>query len=147
VEVQRGESGGLVRERWRGRSDEDLAVLLRSTSRERGGDGGEARLQDIYGDIVGGFLIYGELKIAMLRGPEVFGLYRLEELWRREEVRRALSIDHDIVFFMDASNVWFYGVKGDELYVYDAETGELDSLGAIESAMDQLFDAWEDGHS
>ena len=56
--------------------------------------------------------------------------------------------DSAIDFFMDAYNVYFYGIKRGELYVFDAETDELDSLGPIESAletvMDELESAWKD---
>jgi len=48
---------------------------------------------------------------------------------------------------MDASNVWYYGHKKGELYVFDTETDELDSLGPVESALEALMDQWEDAGS
>jgi hypothetical protein len=41
---------------------------------------------------------------------------------------------------MEASNVWFYGVKAGQLYVFDAETDELDRLGPVEPAIETLMD-------
>ncbi len=53
-------------------------------------------------------------------------------------------MDEEIVFFMDASNVWFYGIKGHNLYAFDAETEELDKLGPARRAIDTLIAEWED---
>jgi hypothetical protein len=44
---------------------------------------------------------------------------------------------------MGASNVWYYGVKRGELYVFDTAYDELDSLGPIEPALEELVDQWE----
>jgi hypothetical protein len=41
---------------------------------------------------------------------------------------------------MEDSNVWFYGMKKGDLYVFDAEFDELDSLGPIEPALDKTMD-------
>jgi hypothetical protein len=45
---------------------------------------------------------------------------------------------------MDAANVWFYGVKGDDLFVYDAETAELDHLGPISRELERLLRDWRE---
>jgi hypothetical protein len=44
---------------------------------------------------------------------------------------------------MEDSNVWFYGMKKGDLYVFDAEFDELDSLGPIEPALDKTMDEIE----
>jgi hypothetical protein len=106
-------------------------------------------LEPIYGNCVGGFLIGipSSMKLAMMRGPKLFGLYLIEELQAQPEVRRANSLDPAVCYFMDAANVWFYGSKEDALYVYDSATDELDSLGPIGSGLDQLLADWEQAGS
>ena len=37
-------------------------------------------------------------------------------------------------------NVYFYGIKSGQLYVFDAEMDELDCLGPIESALETVLD-------
>lgn len=59
------------------------------------------------------------------------------------EVQHALTKDPGINFFMDAYNVWFYGIKGGDLYVFDAEYDELDSLGPIEPALEMVLIEFE----
>ena len=54
-----------------------------------------------------------------------------------------LATDRAIEFLMEAYNVYFYGIKGGELYVFDAETDELDSLGPIEPALETIMDEFE----
>ena len=58
------------------------------------------------------------------------------------DLKRALAMDPAIEYFMEDSNVWFYGMKKGDLYVFDAEFDELDSLGpigpAIHTVMDQV---------
>ncbi len=44
---------------------------------------------------------------------------------------------------MDEHNVLFYGIKKGQLFVFDAETDELDSLGPIESALETVMDELE----
>ncbi len=103
-----------------------------------------AGLKGIYGNAFGGFLVGNSLKIAVLLPRKVWGLWRIDELQMLRPVRIALAIDPAIDFFMDAANVWYYGHKEGELYVFDAETDELDSLGPIEPALDSLIDQWEE---
>jgi hypothetical protein len=93
----------------------------------------------IYGDARGGFVIGDSLKLSLLEGPNVFGLHRIEELQGQQEIQRASALDPQIAFFMDSANVWFYGIKAGELFVYDAETAELDSLGPVDSALRTLL--------
>jgi hypothetical protein len=101
------------------------------------------RLRSFYGDAVGGFLVGDSLKVSTLDERKVFGLHYIDELLARPEVRHANSLDPDICFFMDASNVWFYGIKESQLYVYDAEFEELDCLGDMQSSLEELIDQWE----
>lgn len=100
-------------------------------------------LNEVYGTACGGFLIGTSLKVATTSIQEIFGLYALPELSSQPEVVRALSMDSGIQFFMDASNVWFYGTKKATLWVYDAEADELDALGDIRIALHDLLAEWE----
>lgn len=100
-------------------------------------------LRQIYGDAIGGSLVGGTVKVAVVVGS-VFGLYALDELQAQPEVVRALRKDARITFFMDAANVWYYGVKGSDLVVYDAETDELDDLGIVETEIERLVRQWQD---
>ncbi len=102
-----------------------------------------ASLKEIYGEAMGGFLIKNCLIVAVLVPRDIWGLERIDELQMRPAVRRALQIDPDIVFFMNASGVWYYGYKQGDLYVFDSEFDELDSLGPIEPALQTLMDEWE----
>lgn len=102
-----------------------------------------ADLTTVYGDAVGGSILLGSLKVSMLVGPKVFGLYRIKDLQRTPSVLRALEHDASVCFFMDAANVWYYGVKGQELYVFDSETDELDCLGPVQSGLSKLLSEWE----
>lgn len=100
-------------------------------------------LRRVYGDALGASLLLGSLRLAMVAGPRVYGLYAIDELRAQPEVRQASIRDPEIEFFMDASNVWFYGMKGRELYCYDSETGELYGMGDFEEAFRELLDSWE----
>ena len=102
-----------------------------------------ANLRKIYGDIFGGFLIKNALKAAVLLPRKVYGLWNIDELRTQPEVRQALARDPAIAYFMEAYNVYFYGIKAGHLYVFDAETDELDSLGPIEPALETLMDELE----
>ena len=46
-------------------------------------------------------------------------------------------------YFMDAANVWFYGHKDGRLFVYDAETDELDDLGELDTGLAQVIEGWQ----
>jgi hypothetical protein len=131
--------------RWRHCSDVNQSVLYKKLVWDKDLAKRWGALQPIYGDSVGGFLIGipSSIKLAMMSGPEVFGLYPMDELQARPEIRRAHSLDAAVCFFMDSGNVWYYGVKEDQLFVYDSETDELDSLGAVACALQELFAEWE----
>ena len=79
-----------------------------------------APLRGIYGDIFGGFLIKNTLKAAILLPRKVYGLWNIDELQIQHQVQQALAKDPEIEFFMDAYMVYFYGIKGGRLYVFDA---------------------------
>ncbi len=100
-------------------------------------------LKEIYGDVFGGFLIKNILKVAVLLPREVYGLWNIEELRDLPQVRHALVRDPAVDYFMDAANVWYYGHRRGDLYVYDTATDELDSLGPIEQALEELLEDWE----
>jgi hypothetical protein len=102
-----------------------------------------ASLKPIYGDVFGGFLIKNTLKAALLTTRKVYGIWNIDDFLIQPEVQHALAMDPDIEFFMDAYMVYFYGLKAGELYVFDAETDELDSLGPIEPALETLMDEFE----
>lgn len=99
-----------------------------------------ASLCDIYGDSFGGILIKNILKAAILAPRQLFAVWNIDELRTQPAVQHAIARDPAIDFFMDAYNVYFYGIKKGQLYVFDAETDELDSLGPIEQAFETLFD-------
>ena len=99
-------------------------------------------LESIYGDSRGGSLLGGSLKVAIVYGQVPFGLYQIEELQRQPEVIRASPHDPTVCYFMDSANVWFYGTKDGQLFVFDAEADELDSLGSIDIALNTVFDEW-----
>ncbi len=101
-------------------------------------------LEALYGDAKGGFLLGDTLKVSLLEGPRVFGLYLIDELRSQPDVRRAHELDREICFFMDSANVWFYGLKAGELFVYDSGTRELNDLGPVQPAMQQVLIEFEE---
>lgn len=103
-----------------------------------------AGLREIYGRACGGLLIGDSLKVAMLLPRRLFAIWNIDQLRMLEAIQRALVKDPSIEYFMDAANVWYYGHKAGELYVFDHPTDELDSLGPIEPALETLIDQWEE---
>jgi hypothetical protein len=100
-------------------------------------------LKGIYGDVFGGFLVKNTLKVAVLLPREVWGLWNIDEFRIQPSVRRALARDPAVDYFMDEDMVLFYGIKRGQLYVFDAETDELDSLGPVEPALQTVMDQLE----
>lgn len=100
-------------------------------------------LEEIYGDVLGGYLVKNTLKVAALAPRKIYGVWRMDEFQLQPEVRHALTMDPAINYFMDQDNVFFYGIKKGRLYVFDSETDELDSLGPIEPAVETLLDQLE----
>ncbi len=97
-------------------------------------------LREIYGDSCGGYLIKNTLEAAILLPQEIYGIWNIDDLGMRPEIQCAIAMDPAINYFMEAHNVWFYGVKRGELYVFDGETDELDPLGPVEEALEDLMD-------
>ncbi len=79
----------------------------------------------------------------MLLPGSFYELWNIDELRGLPAVQHAQTKDPAIDYFMEAYNVYYYGLKAGELYVFDAETDELDSLGPVESALETLIDEFE----
>jgi hypothetical protein len=97
-----------------------------------------------YGEFGGGFLIGTSLKMATIDGRDVYGLYTIEELAAQPEVQRVTDVRPNLRFFLDAANVWYYGIEGDSLVAFDAELGELTQLGQLGPALAGLLSEWAD---
>jgi len=103
-----------------------------------------AALAPVYGEFAGGFLCHEALKVAVSSDPAVWGLYTLKQLQCLPQLKAALGRDRSIEFFMDSANVWYYGVKGGDLYCYDRETDELYGMGPLRIGINKLLDEWLD---
>ncbi|TKC94689.1 hypothetical protein [Polyangium fumosum] len=99
--------------------------------------------QPIYGACCGGTLVHNSLKVAMVASTKVFGIYNIGTLGEQIEVKRAMELDPELSFFMDASNVWYFGHKKGRLFVYDAPFDELYERGPIESELEEVMAEWE----
>lgn len=135
------QSGNVKDYRWQEHGDTSIlhkGLLWDDSLRQK-----YAPLEELYGDAMGGSLLGGILKVTLLRGPESFGLYLMDEFQEQPEVIRAITHDSTISFCMDAANVWFYGVKDEQLFSYDAETDELECKGPLEQAMFALLGEWD----
>jgi hypothetical protein len=96
-------------------------------------------LRAIYGSSCGGYLIKNRLKAAILLPRKVYGIWNIDDLRMQQAVQHAVVMDPAIEYFMEDANVWFYGVKAGQLYVFDSVYDELDCLGPIESALENVF--------
>lgn len=134
----------LVEYRWREEREPRRCVLYKLAAATSVSETTPLFLQRVYGDFIGGSLLQGSMKLAVVAGPTIYGLYSLSRLRAQPEVRHARQLDPSIEFFMDAANVWYYGLKGDELYVYDAPNGELYARGPVGSALVALLQEWEE---
>lgn len=131
---------GMAARRWNTATPDHDAVLY-AGMRWQGILGARYNsLKQIYGDSFGGQLVKNSLKVAMLTPREVWGLWNIDEFRLQPQVQYALTIEPGIDFFMDQYMILFYGIKKGDLYVFDAETDELDSLGPIEPALETLLD-------
>lgn len=97
-----------------------------------------------YGDFGGGSLIGTSMKMAAIDGRDVYGLYRIEELAAQPELREVHIARPDLCFFLDAANVWFYGVERGGLVAFDAELEEITELGEPATAFPGLLAEWVD---
>jgi hypothetical protein len=135
---------GLIQECWNAETPDDSSILYIGMKWNSLAGLRFATLNGIYGNAFGGFLIGDCLKLAVLTPRKIYGLWNMDELRMLPAVQYATTLDPAIDFFMDAANVWYYGIKKGELWVFDAETDELDSLGPIEPALETLLDEWEE---
>lgn len=138
------QAGPLCEYRWRSGRTGAESILLKPRAWSHGLLDLHGELAAVYGDAVGGSLVDGSLKVAMLGGYELEWLYSIDELCSQPEVKDALSLDDGVSFFMDAANVWFYGIRRGELCVYDSETGELDELGPVPEELVTVVRQWEE---
>lgn len=142
-EPEVGTESSLIRYVWNG-SCEPLRCVLYAAGHGRKLCGLGGGLGSLYGDALGGSLIRGALKIATREGIHLYGLYELEELQSLFILAKARVMVPQVQFFMDASNVCYYGVSEDDLHVYDAECDELYVLGPLAKALDELLGQWEE---
>jgi len=134
----------LVEHRWNEEREARRCELCRLAGARPASETTPLLLQPVYGDFIGGSLLQGSMKLAVVAGPTIYGLYSLSRLRAQPEVCDAGQLDPSIEFFMDAADVWYYGLKGDELYVYDAPNGELYARGPVGSALVTLLQEWEE---
>lgn len=97
--------------------------------------------QPIYGTSCGGTLLGDSLKVAMPSYETRFEIYNLRQLAEQMEV---LALDPELAFFMHAAGVWYYGHKHGRLFVYDLPFEELDDLGPIEPALEEVIERWDE---
>jgi hypothetical protein len=100
-------------------------------------------LRALYGPIHGGFLAGDALKLGTLTGPEVYGLYSLQEYATLEDVEPFTAELPGLTVFMDAANVFYLGVREGRVWQYDIETGEITDRGPVMDALSELLDEWE----
>jgi hypothetical protein len=134
---------GMAARCWNTDRPEDEAVLY-AGMQWRGLTGARfASLKEIYGDSFGGFLMSDSLRAALLSPKEVWALWNMDDFRMQPHVQYAQVRGPGIDFFMDEANVLIYGVTKGELYVFDAETDELDLLGPVEAALETIMDELE----
>ncbi|TCO60984.1 hypothetical protein [Actinocrispum wychmicini] len=97
-----------------------------------------------YGDFGGGFLIGSSIKMATIDSQDVHGLYRFDELAIQPELSDVRVQRPELHFFLDAANVWFYGIEGDTLVAFDADLDEITDLGDPAAALPDLLTEWLD---
>jgi hypothetical protein len=128
--VEESEREGFVVRRWLPKDDPRTSRLFYS-SKERLLI---PALEPIYGAAHAGILAGRALKLAIPSSPAPFGVPELRSYLNAPELAGVLAETGDLIFFMDAANVYFYGMSNGEIIEYDAETTELDSLGSPDSA-------------
>jgi hypothetical protein len=101
-------------------------------------------LEDIYGDSIGGYLIKNTLKAAILTPGDIYGIWNIADLRVQPAVQRALVLDPAVDYFMEEHNRNFYGVKRGQLIAYDAEYDDVELLGPVEAALEEVFNEWAD---
>ena len=96
-------------------------------------------LREIYGNCIGGCLIKNTLRVALLLPMDIYACWKIDDLRMQPSVQRALELDPTVDYFMEEDNREFYGIKRGELYVYDAEYDDVESLGPVEPALEEVF--------
>src|SRR3989475_12330988 len=129
---------------WNSRSETDSCELYWGMEWDQRSLQKYKAYRKVYGDAFGGSLVGGSLNVATLAGVRVYGTYQIEELQDHVNVRSALQMDPELRFFMDAANVWYYAVKGDELYCFYSELEELYERGPLEKEVTRLLAEWEE---
>jgi hypothetical protein len=119
--------------------DDPRGALLHLAS----GAGAPDELRELYGPVHGGFLAGDTLKLATPDEPEVYGLYTLAEYPGLEEVEPFTSRVPGVTVFMDAANVYYFGVRDGRLWQYDVETGEVLDRGRLMEGLTAVLDEWE----
>ena len=133
----------LLEYQWNDEIESHRCRLYKIAASERSSNTKWGVFEHVYGDTLGGFLLHDSLRLAMLTGPSVYGLYLLNELQSQPEIMDAMQLNPNIHFFMDAANVWYYGLIKDKMFVYDSETKELYCLGSLKHAFLDLIQQWE----
>jgi hypothetical protein len=116
-----------------------LGMRWHAASRQQYG-----QLEPIYGEARGGFILLNAFNIEVLQGIIPWGLAHIGELQSRLQLQREANTDR-IQYFMHSANVWYYGTAQGQLYVFDAETVELECLGPTAEALMKVVDQWERG--
>ena len=133
---------GLIAKSWNSEPPHEHALLYVGMKWQGYLGARFASLKEIYGDALGGYLHKNALKVASLLPRDIYGIWNIDELRSLPAVQHALILDPAIDYFMDAANVWYYGHKAGELWVYDTTFDELDCLGPIEPAIEELIEQW-----
>jgi hypothetical protein len=100
-------------------------------------------LKALYGNSCGGYLMKNTLKAAILLPKQIYGVWNIDALRALPAVHHAVLMDPAIDYFMDEHNVFYYGVKAGQLYVFDNAFDELDALGPVEQAIETRMDEWD----
>ena len=134
---------GMIAKSWRTPYPDDESLLYVGMKWKGELGARFASLEDIYGDACGGYLVKNMLKVAVIAPRDIYGLWHIDELRSLGAVEHAVSLNPAVDYFMDEANVLYYGIKKGELYVFDTDFDELDSLGPIEPALHTLMDQLE----
>lgn len=127
---------------WQSEDGKDSRLYQRSSTPSPSGVLHEDLIR-CYGDFGGGFLVDGALRLASIDARDVYGLYRINELPQQPELQDVRHSRPELIFFMDAANVWFYGIADGGLVSYDSELGELTNLGDLATGLRELVIEWQ----
>ena len=102
----------LVEYRWNEEYECRRCVLYKLATAQPELEAGPLSLRPVYGDAMGASLLQGSMRVAVVAGPTIYGLYSLSSLQAQPEVRDAERVDPSVEFFMEAAKVRFYGLQG-----------------------------------